>query len=265
MLRVIKDWRHDLPEEIWFDELLSADPAARSQDRHDPGLEDLDADLTAARAYFHAFCTEVDPERPDTLAPGDDDWLERIRVRSTHWLWDDPVVGEQLATRADALRRARADNADNTPGDAIGADRIDTRGRAVERWQLGQRGAWLLAGESGRDAAPVASPIIDIRCASGRLDLIPYDDFWATANRRPGRRAGARTNTGLGRDRGPGRRCRAGRAAHALDAAGASSGWARREDEPGRWDDEGPQHRVTDRRGLSGCSTPPAPRPCGRR
>ena len=31
MLRVIKDWRHDLPEEIWFDELLSADPAARSR------------------------------------------------------------------------------------------------------------------------------------------------------------------------------------------------------------------------------------------
>lgn len=86
LLRLVRTWRRDLPPEIWFDELLNDDPAARGSGPETPDLDALDADLADARGYFQAFCHEVALDRMDTLPGNDRDWLERgldpIRVAS---------------------------------------------------------------------------------------------------------------------------------------------------------------------------------------
>ena len=244
MLRLIKAWRHGLPEEIWFDELLSADPLARAPSLDDPGLEDLSADISDARAYFKTFCTETDPDRPDTWASGDDDWFERVRTRATCYLWQEPGIGKALAARADGLLQARLRRGEAVGSDAIAADGIDTHGRVAETWQLVQQGARLIARAPEQAAPPSLSPIITIRAAAGRLDLIPFDDFW-THGQAPSWAArwgedehGPWVVFEVRPEHGP--------------AVAQRMRWmppgelvmGSPEDEPGRWDDEGPQHRV---------------------
>jgi hypothetical protein len=177
--RLIKAWRHDLPPEIWFDELLSLDPGARETDPSVPGLEDLSGDPLDARAYFHALCQEVEAELIADLAGNDRAWLERIRVRSTSHLWDDPVVGCGMATRANELLRDR----ESAPSDAIRAGQVSAAHRAEARWRLVPRGEQLVAVAPGSDDGAGSSPLADLLTRAGRadvqvLDASARDRFW---------------------------------------------------------------------------------------
>jgi hypothetical protein len=167
MVRLIKAWRHEMPPEIWFDELLNVDADARTGDPELPGADDLSRDLEDARAYFHAFCDETAPEQVADWPESDQEWLERIRVRSTEHLWADPVVGRELATRANELARQRQD----APSDGIRADQVGSAHRPEQRWALRQQGQRLIAMAAAAPASTAGSPIAEVGTRGGRLDV----------------------------------------------------------------------------------------------
>jgi len=245
LLRLMRAWRRDLPPEIWFDELLNADPAARATGPDTPDLDPLDADLADARGYFQAFCSEVALDRMDALPGNDRDWLERIRVRSTRHLWSDPAVGAALATRADTLVRGRLD----APADSIRVSQLASN-RPAESWHLLQRGGELVAAAAQAVGTIGASPVSLIDTSVERLEVRALDErrpvaFWQDAAPPPWADDWGWDDQGAWVE------------FSVPDPAGSRVVQRLRwivpdsflmgspEDEPGRWEDEGPRHQVT--------------------
>ncbi|GAB0150501.1 hypothetical protein McPS_32430 [Marichromatium sp. PS1] len=169
LIRLIKAWRYERPPEIWFDELLNVEDETRGKGLEDSSLEDLSRDLEDARAYFHAFCHEADLEQVAGWPENDRDWLERIRVRSTDYLWADPMVGRDLASRANELLRYRQDP--NAASDAIRAEQAGAACRSTERWMLRQLGQRLMAVPFVDTVSAAGSALVEIGSRGGRLDL----------------------------------------------------------------------------------------------
>ncbi len=256
LLRLMRAWRRDLPPEIWFDELLNADPAARATGPDTPDLDPLDADLADARGYFQAFCSEVALDRMDALPGNDRDWLERIRVRSTKHLWSDPAVGAALATRADALVRGRPD----APADSIRVSQLASD-RPAESWHLLQRGGELVAAAAQAVGTIGASPVSLIDTSVERLEVRALDQrrsaaFWQDAAPPPWADDWGWDDQGAWIE------------FSVPDPTGSRVVQRLRwivpgtflmgspEDEPGRWDAEGPRHQVTIEEGYWLFDTP---------
>ncbi len=206
LIRLIKTWRGDLPEEIWFDELLNADPAALQADPdapEDPDWSgDLSADLDDARSYIAAFCDENPLPSAPSMPANDRAWVARLKARSTEHLWTDPLIGARLAELAIELTR-NDPTPDLPPGIAPG--RPEGRGRIV------QTGNALRAIQAMSEGESAGSLLADITIHNGLIEIKPLDEgavhntFWEAGEPPPW--AGC---LGLGRVRRLGRLLRRG-------------------------------------------------------
>lgn len=79
----IRRWRFNLPMEIWFDELLNMDSAARSSVP--------DSDIRDAQDYHRAFASELGDV--SAISGADRAWRHRSAARATLHYWNDEKVG----------------------------------------------------------------------------------------------------------------------------------------------------------------------------
>ena len=99
--RTLRQWRADLPEEIWFRELLSLDLEAQA------GVES--DDLADARQYEQAFCAEL---AGGGAAPGRGNdllWQDLSTAAATRFFWTDKEVGSLLVRLNHRLNSKRPD------------------------------------------------------------------------------------------------------------------------------------------------------------
>ena|GEM_PF-1753909 len=97
-LQLLREWRADLPKEIWLNEVLHL-PESSQDDLS------VKADLEDARALFASVC--------DLLESGGDShrdhairaWFFRVRERVPESFWNDPVIGRRVLVTDYLLHR----------------------------------------------------------------------------------------------------------------------------------------------------------------
>lgn len=280
-LAALRQWRSRLPPEIWFEEILNLSPASRA-------LLEEPTDLPAAEALFAWVAgwgeTGAGAGEAAVSRLG---WFGRFHDRAGMHAWADAAVGHDLKRlawqlyqgdrgyipptdmdpaelpspndavpderlwlrqTADALHVSTAET--NTEGSALG---LLLSGNGLVKLQAGDRSSTLRpsAGAAARTAPlPQSGPFV-LRSDRAALRFEPLTKpNWARAIGRDG--FGLWTDVAVARVSGTGEpviqrlrwmppgRFRMGSP----------------EDEPGRYDDEGPQHEVTLERGFWLFDTP---------
>ncbi|MDS4040134.1 MAG: formylglycine-generating enzyme family protein [Candidatus Competibacter sp.] len=135
MLALLRVWRGHLPQEIWFEEIRDLARASLE------ALPDA-ADLEDARRFFDSICDRLEPtpDGPADTAVGA--WMGRVRGRATDDFWTIDEVGARLL-RLDWLRnRHRPDYRLPVPCDP--ALLPAPPGQAEHRYELRQEGDGLV-------------------------------------------------------------------------------------------------------------------------
>ncbi|WP_427501420.1 SUMF1/EgtB/PvdO family nonheme iron enzyme [Methylomonas sp. MED-D] len=156
LIRCLKPFRHGLPQEIWFDELLNFDEQALD--------DELRQDRADAQDYFANFCDEISDLDQPAMPAGDRAWLLRIKNRSAETLWRDPKVGKRLAQLALAV------DPDGAPPRGIGARDLPSN-QPERNLYLSQRGGRLLVDEDAAPAQTQGSVLAMVPSRNGLLEI----------------------------------------------------------------------------------------------
>lgn len=241
----VRSWRVTLPMEIWFDELLNLDSATQGT---------FAADRDDARQYMQAFLTEAGGQPAGSLHPRDMDWLARNRARASESYWRDPVIGQSMLKLDYALNHHRPDYVPPGGIDPAGLDAAP--GATVTRLALVQDGETLRLDPAAPPGEGDRSRILaDLRSINGVLTVTDAEaetaPFWASGTPPAWASAWGRDEFGAW-------------VIFIVDGVTQRMRWCppgtflmgSPEDEPARWDDEGPQHTVTLTRGFWLFDTP---------
>lgn len=234
---LLRAWRGYLPEEIWFEELLNLPPTAQA-------AAEVVQDLPCARDYFTDFVRDCG--EGGTAASGSDlEWFGRVERRAER-LWGDERVGDDLQRLSYALHEQ--DSNYRFPTD-FHPDLIRRPDRPVRRLAIKQQGGTLefVAAE----ALPSGSHLADCTSRNGLIQVEPLptdpdrNAFW-----RSGQPPSWADDWGTD-DYGHW-------VTFSVEGVTQKMRWIEPgaflmgspEDEPERYDDEGPQHSVTLNRGF---------------
>lgn len=167
---LLRAWRGYLPEEIWFEELLNLPPAAQA-------ATEVAQDLPCARDYFADFMRDYG-EGGAGVSGSDLEWFSRVERRAER-LWGDERVGEDLQRLSYVLHEQ--DPNYRFPTD-FRPDLIRRPDRPIRRLAIKQQSETLefVAAE----ALPSVSHLADCTNRNGliRIDPLPADPnrnaFW---------------------------------------------------------------------------------------
>ncbi|MEI2783183.1 MAG: SUMF1/EgtB/PvdO family nonheme iron enzyme [Candidatus Competibacter sp.] len=239
---LLRAWRGYLPEEIWFEELLNLPPAAQA-------TAEVAQDLHCARDYFADFAKSCGDG--GAAASGSDlEWFGRVERRAER-LWGDERVGDDLKRLSYALHEQDPDY--RFPAD-FRPDLIRRLDQPVRRLAVRQQGEMLdfVAPET----PPSGSYLADCTSRNGliRLDPLPADpdpnafwrsgqpppwaDDWGTDERGHWVTFSIKNKQGY----------KVTQRMRWIEPGTFLMGSP--EDEPERWDAEGPQHSVTIKQGF---------------
>jgi hypothetical protein len=245
VLTLLRDWRGYLPEEIWYEELLNLDDAS---------LAGIPAsDRRNALRYFESFCSDM--EGLDAIDMGSDaDWLGRIESRSGERLWTNPRIGEPLLRTLYEIHRHEAEY---RPPTNFRPDLIDAKGKKLGKLRVMHLGVEIsIQPVSDTATTFMGSPLTELPSHNGLiqfqalqpeegdenfwLDGKPPDwaDDWGTDE------YGHWVEFSLPDGQGD----KLVQRMRWIEPGSFLMGSD--ENEPGRFDDEGPQHRVEIRQGY---------------
>ncbi len=240
---LLRAWRGYLPEEIWFEELLNLPPAAQA-------AAEVAPDLPCARDYFADFAKSCGDA--GLAASGSDlEWYSRVERRAER-LWGDEQVGDDLKRLSYALHEQ---DSDYQPPTGFRPDLIRRLDRPIRRFAVGQQGEMLefVAPET----PPSGSPLADCTSRNGliQVDPLPASDdhdpaFWRSGQPPPWADDWGTDDHGhwvtfsITNQQGQKITQRMRWIEPGTFLMGSP------ENEPGRYDDEGPQHRVTIRQSF---------------
>ncbi len=243
----LHQWRAGQPPEIWCEEVLTLAALGQQRLLPDPG------DLDRARRFFLRLSQQgrgLGPEPP----PGSLRWYRRSEQRMPDAAWRDSEVGPALQRLTWALHK-------DEPGfnrDHRVAPEHSGGDEPLRRFTVVQRGDRLTLQRA--EAVPAfhgGSPLALLPSRSGRIDLAPQpDDFWLAGTRPSWVDAYDRDGYGawvefvLDADNG----ARVRQRLRWIPPGGFVMGSPA--DEPGRYDDEGPSHRVSLEEGFWLFDTP---------
>ena len=223
VLDLLQRWRHRLPSEIWFEEILRLPSSARA---NLPQPDDIDQ----ARAFF-AFVHGPAQRAADVIA-----WLDRVAIRATADAKSVPEVAQAVAA-------AKQHDPGYIPDNVVDPAWIE--GEDERLLEVRQRGDRIILKDADVGAPDSGSLLGGLRSGNGLVSISvagdekpPWADDWGHDAYGPWA-----TFSVIGRD---GRRvtqrlrwCPAG-----------SFLMGSPEDEEGRWEDEGPRHEVALRHGF---------------
>jgi len=241
--RAIEAWRGDLPEEIWFEELLNLAPAAG------PGADggDWAAALAEARAYFAAFCADH-RQAPAAILGHDRFWLGRVVARATGALLKDGEAGPPVLALAGSLGLL-----ESLPEGVTVRD-VPAAGQPERVAQLIQAGGGLWLRPAGAPDLP-GSPLALLSTSNG-LGEVGWpgergaDPFWETGAPPPWADAWGRDGYGAWVEFSVPGRDGASVTQRMRWIAPGSFWMGSPDDEPERYEDEDPRHEVTIREGY---------------
>ena len=251
VLDLLRTWRAHLPPEIWFEEVLNLAPQTQDALAQPQDLED-------ARHFFAALCAALGQDlNQDPAAPGPvGDWARRVMTRATG-IWDDAQVGRPLVRLDWAMHRHRPDYRPPIPVEPADLPAGD---QAVRRLAVFQHGADLVFAPFDQQQSPIGSPLALLETRNRLISIGPpdadRDTFWETGEPPPwaddwGWDAyGAWVTFSLAGKDGARVVQRMRWIAPGNFLMGSPP------NEPGRWEDEGPQHQVTLREGYWLFDTP---------
>ncbi len=245
VLALLRQWRSHLPREIWFEEVRSLDPASQALLPQ--------SDLNASRYFFYDLGRRT---TAGEAVGGVRDWFMRAEARFTDGAWSDPQLKHALHRLWWSVHR---DDPDPKPPPGYDPAYVDARGTMARRIAFQQHVGELtfkaLPGEW--DDVPASSPLGALRSRNGQIVVEPMVErevnragFWKSGS--PPRWAsdwgwdeyGAWVEFTLERaDADP-----VVQRMRWIQPGSFQMGSP--DDEPGRWEDEGPQHEVTLSRGF---------------
>jgi formylglycine-generating enzyme required for sulfatase activity len=222
VLALLASWRHGLPDEIWFEEVLNLTDASLNYLPHKGDAE------TAQRflEFLHA--------RPEGLTGNARDveaWLLRVEARATPAAW-----GREAFTRAVASARVAA----TREGPNADIDPIKVVGGETRAYEIRHVAGGLVAQPSAPTDPPGPGSLIGVvRSANRLIRLDAADAFW------PAGRAPAWADAWGEDQHGHWASFRIGDVAQRLRWIPPGEFWmGSLEDEPGRWANEAPVHQV---------------------
>jgi formylglycine-generating enzyme required for sulfatase activity len=172
VLELLKSWRGHLPREIWFEELLSLVPATRA-------LEPVREDAPLAERFFLQLSASVRRGGGGTYGAGARDWYRRCRRRLSDQAYSGPLA--EALHRLTALWDPEDPDFIHKPGyDPLYASVGAAEGQDLRLVQAGSR---LLAQDVGV-GAPSGSPLGRLRSANRELRIAPMsapedrESFW---------------------------------------------------------------------------------------
>lgn len=239
---LLRAWRGYLPEEIWFEELLNLPPAAQA-------AAEVARDLPCARDYFADFARDCG-DGSVAVTGSDLEWFGRVERRA-EGLWGDEQVGRDLIRLSYALHEQDPDYRFPAP---FRPDLIRRPDRPVRRLAVRQSGEMLEFAAAEMQAG--GSLLADCSSRNSLIQVEPLPDevdrdaFWRSG--RPPSWAAAWGTDEYGHwvtfsiTNKQGRKII--QKMRWIEPGTFLMGSP--EDEPERYDDEGPQHSVTLNRGF---------------
>jgi formylglycine-generating enzyme required for sulfatase activity len=233
---LLRTWRGYLPEEIWFEELLNLPPAAQA-------AAEVVQDLPYARNYFAEFARLCDGG--DVAATGSDlEWFGRVERRAD-LLWRDKQVGGDLTRLSYALHEQDPDYRPSADFYPALIRRLD---KPVIRLAVRQRGEAIEFVVS--ETRPGGSHLANLTSRNGWILIEPTDPFWKSGKPPPWAddwgtdEYGHWVTFSIKDQQGNKITQRMRWIAPGTFLMGSL------ENEPERYDDEGPQHQVTISQGF---------------
>ena len=214
---LLRAWRGYLPEEIWFEELLNLPPAARTE-------AEVAEDVPYARDYFAKFACLSDEDKV-ALSGSDLEWYGRVEGRAG-LIWDDERVGDDLKRLSFALHEHESNY---RPPAGFDPALIRRPNQPVQRIRINQQGEMLHLATA--EVHTGGSPVVALTTRNGLIQIeapSTWADDWGTDNYGHWVTFSVEGVTQKMRWIEPG--------AFQMGSP---------ENEPGRYDDEGPQHPVT--------------------
>jgi len=255
VLERIHAWRAGLPPEVWFAEIQALPTALR--DRL-PFAEDI----VAADEFFGVLGRRLLAVDGASVPTGLRPWFRFIAPRLRPGIKEEADVGihfQRLYRAAFANTRSSPDVADYDPALAAGVDALETSVRCV----IMQKGCELRLSHNGLSTSrrPSFSPVGTVETQLGEVMVRPLasdrdNGFWETGQHPPWAHRwgwdehGAWVEFSLnGRDGEP-----MAQRMRWIEPGRLQMGSP--EDEPGRWEDEGPRHEVRIQKGFWLFDTP---------
>ena len=172
---LLRAWRGYLPEEIWFEELLNLPSAAQAPDKVAKDLDDardyFAKDLDNARDYFAEFARSCGDS--GVAATGSDlEWFSRVERRA-ELLWRDEKVGDDLKRLSYALHEQDLNHP--LPNGFYPA-LIRRPDKPVSHLAVKQRGEVMEFAVA--ETRPGGSHLVDITSRNGLIQIEAIDPFW---------------------------------------------------------------------------------------
>ena len=243
VLALLRQWRAGLPQEIWLDEIYFLDPGSQA-------LLPEARDLEEARQFFQWIGQRVQGfggEAPDGALT----WARRVLGRVSEGAWRDPEKRIPLSRLAAVSHATDADWVPKAGFEPAAIPAADTRRRRLE---LRQRGGVLSAAPApapthGTAADSPSSLLGAVHTRNGLIHVLA-ETFWARGTPPPWAREWGIDEHGPWLElvvHGP----KGGAVRQRLRWIPAGEFlMGSSEDEPERFDDEGPQHLVQISRGF---------------
>jgi formylglycine-generating enzyme required for sulfatase activity len=241
-LRCLRDWRTPLPDEIWFEEVVSLPPAARD-------ALPVPGEYALACRFFERFSQQGRGMLAERISGARIAWFNRASRRLPDTTWNDPQIGPVLQRLEDHLHQVDPEYRADHAFDPVVIPPGDTPVRAVAVRQQADR-LWFRY--TDQDSDTHGSLLGILQSQNGLIRIEPITErttderlFWR-AGRHPVwaddwgfDEYGAWASFSLPLPSGGKITQRLRWIASGEFLMGSSP------DEPGRFDREGPQHRVT--------------------
>jgi formylglycine-generating enzyme required for sulfatase activity len=131
-LRCLRDWRAALPDEIWFEEVVSLPPAARD-------ALPVPGEYALACRFFERFSQQGRGMLAEGITGAHIAWFNRASRRLPDTTWNDPQIGPVLQRLEDHLHQDDPDYRPDHSFDPAVIPPGDTPVRAVRVRQQGER------------------------------------------------------------------------------------------------------------------------------
>ncbi len=166
---LLRAWRGYLPEEIWFEELLNLPPDARTE-------AEVAEDVPYARDYFAEFARLSDEDKV-ALSGSDLEWYGRVEGRAG-LIWDDERVGDDLKRLSFALHEHESNF---RPPAGFDPALIRRPSQPVKRIRINQQGERLHFATV--EAHNGGCPVVELTTRNGLIQVeVPstWADDWGT-------------------------------------------------------------------------------------